>query len=419
MKQYNKIFFILIISIFLFQMSCDNNYPDSLWPPAYSDYKPRPIINNFDPADTVYSGIGEITIVGENFSSVFDENHVSFNGTEAYILTSTKNEVSILVPPLTDMITPYIDSVMIKMRVDSSELFAQHSSNSSEEYYMTLQSAALEYGGFDDSFTLTTGITCDINENIYASVGATVYVINPDTGRSEFSSIVPITGTRSMKVGPQGYIYFSQLNYLLRIDPDGTFSPSYLILCPNDINDFDFDQNGNMFAADKMGGIHRIDIDNRTITTVANYDSINFKSLRIYNNYVYVAGDYLGSDVNREKVAVWRNEIQSDFSLGLNELFVRWDDYGNAEGSVINSITFSNTGDMYIGPSKGKGFFIYKDGMLQQYYKDVVFSPINTLSWGTGEYLYLIGVNKNEGGSLRVVKIYMGSERSAPYYGRQ
>jgi hypothetical protein len=138
---------------------------------------------------------------------------------------------------------------------------------------------------------------------------------------------------------------------------------------------------------------------------------------------VYVAGDYFGTDPNREKVGVWKNEIQSDFSLGQNELYVRWDDYEHAEESIINSITFSNSGDMYIGPDKGSGMSIYKNGVLEQFYSNVVFAPIKALSWGTGEYLYIIGSNTNDGDfasrPMRAVQIYMGSERSAPYYGRQ
>ena len=44
MKKYITIILTLVLCTIFLQMGCENDYPDSLWPPSET-YKPNPVIN--------------------------------------------------------------------------------------------------------------------------------------------------------------------------------------------------------------------------------------------------------------------------------------------------------------------------------------------------------------------------------------
>ena len=67
-----SLFFIALLTIFL--TNCENDYPASLWTESETS-KPIPVIEKIIPPDSSYAGVGEIIIIGNNFSTNPEENN--------------------------------------------------------------------------------------------------------------------------------------------------------------------------------------------------------------------------------------------------------------------------------------------------------------------------------------------------------
>jgi len=419
-KTYLTFFiFSFFISLILI-LGCENEYPDSLWSTNY-ETKPRPIINNVSPPLVTYSGIGVLQINGEDFSSVLDENHVYFNGTKVNILSATETQLNVQVPALLDMQTAYLDSIVVKVRVDGSILYAEYQNHS--EYYIGVKNTAIEFGGFEESDNLGA-IACDNNETLILTSKKKVYKVTKDSTKKEFAEL-RVTGATSMKLGPGGYLYYVKGKGIFRLLPEGGHDASWLLGFKRNIYDLDFDKDGNMFCAGQLGEIYRVNIDSITFETMATYDDTEINSLRIFNDAVYVVTEYDGNNESIPINAIYKNAINQNGSLGPNELVVNWDDYEQNSDSEISDITFASSGELFIGAGGDATNALhirYPSGDIEPFYSPLLFAPTFKLCWGPSHYLYLIGTTNND--EKRVIKIEMFDKdfnhfSSAPYYGRQ
>lgn len=413
MKKNNIIvphIMLILMSIF----SCeDPNYPDSIWDaddpgnltPLVTEVAPVNM-TEYDPqADSLvsYAGVGIISITGKNFSPSPSNNIVFFDGIQGDVLNATETQLTIRTP---DYVA---DSITIKVSTISAYLFAN------DIYPYQLVPVFEIYGGFIDDDNISA-IAVDSSENLYVTSNKNVYKVEPDSSKKEFATLLSVAAS-VMKSGPGGFIYYAQAFAMFRLPLAGGID-SWNVIFPRSliIQDMDFDANGNLYCAGSDSNIYRVDIDTKTQYIVGSVsDSMSYTSLRIYNDMVYVAGTYNGSDSTAVQEGIWRFPILSGGDLGTPELVLDWGYYTGASGARILSLNFSEDGYMYIGSDKGDAITIrYPDGSLDPLYEQVLDPPIYKMIWGNKDYLY---VSYGEMATRRILRINMGKE-GAPYWGR-
>jgi len=390
-----------LLALILLSLSCEKNrYPKSIWDPNEQS-APTPIITSVLPLDSTYAGVGTVTINGENFSPNADENIVYFSGVPGTILEASSTELKVQTPVVIS------DSVVIKVAVRGAFLFGVY------DGLYKLYPAVIDYGPFDN-FTDVWALEVDADENLYVSVGPTVKAIWKVDTDQDTAVYVNTTFDKAsgMKFGPDGSIYYvNLLSYMFRVLPGGGSDELFLAV-GGGVRDLDFDENGNIYAAGSGKKIFTI-LPDKSYKESADYGDYSLNSIRVYNGYVYV----IAVNVSGEK-KIYRNQIlNSTGDLGENELVLDWNIYTGNDGSEPLALTFSSTGEMFIGSDRtGEAMTkVAPDGNMEPFFNAVLTPPINYLSWGNGNYLYATN-RTNE--KLKIIRIDMGDRASAPYYGR-
>ena len=399
------LFGVIIMFSFIWIISCDPDTPPSIYDPDDKG-KPDPVILSIIPQDGVFTGVDEIIIAGKNFSSVLEENIVFFNGNRGNVISATDTQLRVISPP-----TIAGDSTKIQVAVIGAYLFAEY-------YPYKLEAAVIEYGAFDD-YDNAYGIACDAGETLYVSLsGKKIVQITPDGERNEYAT-TSFEKASAMKIGPGGDLYYVNiLQYLFRI-PAGGGSDELFAMLPGGVYDLDFDSLGNIYCGGSGSAIYRVKMD-KSNEKVAEYPDINIISVRIFNGYVYIAGDYKGIDSTQVQVGIWRNQIlSSDGALGPNELVIDWEIY--SLNSKIKTITFSSDGDMYIGTNLGDAITIrHTDGTFEPLYQNlthILYPVTHLLCWGNSHFLY-VNRRGDKASDRRILRIDT-RKNGAPYYGRE
>ena len=402
MRKVNTKSFVnfFLSMIFLFFAYCEKDPTPSIFV-ENPESNPDPVITSMVPAGKTLAGIGEIIFNGQNFSPVIEENTVFFDGTPAKILAATTTQLTVQSPNLPG------DSLEVKINVVGSFLF-------SNTMYYSLENAVEEYGGYND-FDDVWGICVDAGENLFTSLRARrVDKITPDGEREDnWATTIGVIQANHMKVGPGGYIYLTRKNSTLyRIPPGGGNSETFVSSLPTKIYDLDFDPTGNIYTAGDGDNITLIHPD-ATFKVVADYLDTFIKAVRVFNGYVYVAGNE--SDT---KEAVWRNQIISADSLGNNEIVFDLTTQLGAD-IEIQSLEFAEDGDMYIGTTDTLAviLIVHSDGSHEPLYPGVLEPQTYDMHWGNSVHLY-VNRRNSDVTKKRIIKVNM-QKNGAPYYGRQ
>ena len=412
-----KICLNLLVSIFLlfFFQFCAEEPTPSLYDPNFKASVSDPVISGIEPASGTFAGIGEITISGSNFSANMAQNHVYFNGVKGTILDGTTTQLKVLVPVVSG------DSVQIQLRVDGALLFAEY-------YPYKLEIAVREYGGINyvsDAY----GVACDLNENLYVSLGeGKIVKVTPDEEQEDY--VTDAGGFYSaLKMGPGGNLYGIRTRFLYQVPPGGgeiNRATARLLKRPLD---FDFDMNQNIYYI-ASEGLYLIRQD-FSDTLAIEYPDVNLSGVRVFNDYVYVSGVNSGTTVPDMKIGIWRNQIlTASGQLGPIEKVFDLEEYYNSTVGVpeIRTITFAQDGDLYIGvdsTSISEAITVvhpiaggeYLPENAEPLYKVLIVPPASVFCWGNGQYLYM-NRRSNINAEKSLLRITMG-KNSAPYFGRQ
>jgi hypothetical protein len=274
---------------------------------------------------------------------------------------------------------------------------------------------AIEYNPADTSLYVSLSI-----DN--AGVRSKIVRISADNERHDYSRTL-LDKASAMRFAPDGSIFYvNALNVLCRIPPGGenpaTAGQIFTIL-PGDAYDLDLDANNNIYCAGSGNAIYRIKTDDGgNLTTPATYESVNIRAVRVYDGYLYVAGEYSGDDPTVPTQAIWRNEITSaDGELGDSEVVYDWS-AGPYAYADITTLTFSADGATYIGVSGAEVIVVLEtDGSIEPLYPGVLEPVTYYLTWGDGTFLYC-NRRASAAENRAILKINVLRE-GAPYYGRQ
>ena len=424
-SKRNILFFVLLV-LLLTASSCKNEYPDSIFNPDET-YKPDPVITDIVSANSlVLAGVDTLTIVGKNFSTNVQEDLVYFDGELAQVISATTTSMRVVPPNVPG------DSIDVKLNVHGALQFADYSPFRLDSAFVPY----LDFGKFDIPYPLTT----DANENVYVSMfGKTIIKVSPSREKSDYLTNAFTTKASGMKIGPDGSLFYvNVIQFLIRIPPGGGSNELYATL-PGGVADLDFDADHNIYCAGSGGAIYKVAPD-KSVSTVKDSLFTKIFTLRVFDGYVYYAGEYVGNDPNHAKKGVWRNKIlPSGISLGETELVFDWVSNFSLDLD-INAITFSADGDMLIGTNSPEGIIVVSSsGNFHPLYPNVFKSffvtddpttevkesAITSFAWGTGTFLYAIRkytiLNKStnaETNSSELLRFQM-RKLGAPYYGFQ
>ena len=399
-------YYQILACVVLISFSCDDpNSPSDVWNPNDTGNS-TPFISSITPADSAYAGSQEITIYGGNFGDNKDSVFVYFNTGSGEVISVDESSM-IVIPP--NIIS---DSVIIKIAVHGAFSFGEY-----EQNYI-LHPRILEYGDFDALDESIWGLEADNNENLYVGLSVfpegTIDKITPPLGNREYAFINAVLQTPySMRIGPDNNIFYVDgVNpYIIKQDLS-TGSPSYAAL-PGIAFDLDFDENNNLYCGGSGQSLYKVTTD-LSSTVAADYSDISIKAIRIFNGFVYVGGNYSGTDNVVPTVGVWRNQIlSSEGVLGEKEIVLDWVEHAGVN-SNITGITFDENGTMYISSDDNVAIGLYSaEGIFSELFPKIISAPIAKMTWGSKNYMYL----NYRGNPRAVYRLDMGLN-GATYHGR-
>ncbi len=435
--QFEKIFILIISIYFLFFIACEYKGPDAIWVENGQGAQ-KPVINSIEPADSAVAGVCYITLHGENFSEDKSKNIVTFANVDNFyqVVDSSKGKILEIVQAevksaSSNSLTLYRpnilgDSCLIKVATRGAY---QVETFGSPYRVTTVSSQYLRLG----STETINAMAVDNQENLYIYMAdKTIHKVTPDKERSLFYD-AGIAAVTTMRTGPGGDLYITRQRntglYIANADTSMKLDDF-----PVKITGFDFDENGNIFAAGRESNLIIRNPDG-IFKTVGDYEDFEVTVVRIFNGYVYVVAEYRGDLVTIPLMAIWRSEIISaegdiPIDVGEKELILDWSKSGDFSDSDIMDITFSDVdagGDCFVATTNGASdtddstdpiLIIHSDLSSEPFYKGGLLVPsdgepdASKMVWGSDKYMYIF--NSTSG------KIFqLGMNRNgAPYYGR-
>jgi len=396
--KYFKILFPLFV-ILLFSIACEYNGPTNVWDPQEKG-APAPVITGIEPENEAFSGLTEIRISGENFSSNAADIAVYFGTSRAEIVSATTRELVVIPPKISH------DSLQIRVILNSALAYAHYSP-------YRLKSASIEFASFGTLDVLALAV--DKDDNVYASLSnKTVVKIKPDGEKIAYAtlSFKPVDS----RIGPDGNLFIQKnMNQTLYVVPPGggeaiEYSKQPLrkkLLC------LDFDQYQNIFTAGFQSGLFVLN-EAKKYTRVGVYHTGVVNAVRVYNGYVYVVVDNNSVEPAR---GIWRSKILNETGeLGENELVLDWANTGEYADNTVYDITFSFDGDMLIGTDNPDPILVlHPDGSMEPLYSTILIANAEKVVWGNGKYIYMQRGGELEGASIYRIEM---TKDGAPYYGR-
>ncbi|MGC8594818.1 MAG: IPT/TIG domain-containing protein [Candidatus Kryptoniota bacterium] len=323
---------------------CKPQETPSLYDPNWKSL-PQPIVDSLSPGSGAINGLDTIKIYGQNFSSNTQEDVVFLNSAIATVVFASPTRLDITAPSSVSG-----DSVQVRVSVIGAEKF-------SPVKYYRIRPGVSAFGNLLAN-EAAYSVAVDANGNLLASLAASgasegIALFKPDGTRQNY-----ITDTKSaiywnsMRVGPGGYVYAVKgLGAIYRYGPGATGSQATLwvaITRTGTLVDIDFDANKNLWAGGNNPSIYMVTQTKQVKSFAFNG---NVRGLRVYNGYLYIAAIVGGNS------QIYRAQIVGD-SITTPQV------YFNMSGVNANatSLTFSNSGNMYVGLDGGAGLIVVPPG---------------------------------------------------------
>lgn len=389
----------LLLSFLL--MGCNQDLPDKLYDPD-ADKGATPVLTSIIPDGKPLAGVGKLTVTGENFSPVPEENYLYFSGQRATILSASSTQLYVIAPDVVG------DSIVVKAAVFRVELF-------SNELIYELIPAVIEYGKIENPGEETQqgyALAVDNAENVFVQTDLKKIQKIALNGTTTNFATTSYVAAKSMKFGPGGLLYASapagRVRKIVQYAADGT--ESLFATFPATPEDFDFDAAGDILAAVDMD-IYRIKPD-KSKAVIGSLPAV-VKSVKFYNGVLYCLQKADGSGQQK----VWTVSPQESSLDNLTEIF----DSGTSDvlaGASLNAMVVTENGDLVFGTNHvDNGIFtVSASGEVASLYASLIAAEITSLSWGNSTILYAL---RDKDGTTKVLRVDMDTVKSATYEGRQ
>lgn len=373
------------ISLMVGTIGCETGPADSLFDPD-RDFRSDPVISTMNPPGQALAGIGTITIEGQNFSPVPEENLVFFDDVRATVLEASPTQLVVRSPNLPKQ------GISVKVTVVGAE-------NVSNAGTYILEPAVVDFGAIKD-FEEPFAIATDDDGNVYVSLFANaasvgIKKILPDGTRQDYVSTT--FKWDALELASDGYLYGVRgVQAIFRFPPGGGERENWAILSDRSARlvALDFDEQGNAWVGGRGGNIYRITPD-------VNITSFPFeqdvRALKTFAGHLYVAS------VTGPNATIWRFPI-TDAGLGPQEPYFALTQETGA-GVVPFSLAFSQSGELFVGTNAPDPLILVdQDGSWEFFYRGLLKPPAFSLAWGQGPNLFLSRTD-TEGSPGRIVKI--------------
>lgn len=394
---------LLIVFCMLLVISCENDYPPSIYDPTKTGL-PTPVINSVDPPELALAGVTMITILGSNFSADIANNIVFFNAAKAEIIEASETRLYVR-PPVIEA-----DSVLIRVAVQGAELFGAYNQKYKIE---AAQKVVAKFNPGSEPY----GVTTDAEGNIYTSMvvnnaGVGIRKIDLSGNITDWAPKGGETFYSGLKMGPEGIIYGARkVKAIFKIEAGqkgAVFASSGL----GNIYDLDFDQYKNVWGVGNNDKIYCVQ-PNKTIKSFA--FKADLRAVRIFEDYVYVGGAQDGVE------KVWRFPITGDAEIGTEEEYF---DFTAAIGSItygVYAINFALDGTLYIGTDEDAAIYmVHPDKSMEPLYPGQFVPKALTFSWGkdtAGNYIRLIVTREKTASDTQTLIWANTQKEGALYYG--
>ncbi len=340
-----------------------------------------PELVSVSPADSAFAGVDEITITGHNFPTSPSEMAVYFNTINTTILSADTNKIVVKAPNLVK------DTINIKI----SKFTAERISNIITYKLISATKTIKEFSAGNRPYMITLDNTGNLYYNSTRdNVSEGIIKITPAGIASEYAKKGGETFYSSLKFAKaDGLLGARKVTAIFKV-AEGVAPVTFVSGFSKTIIDFDYDSNGSIWAVSTQDQIYRINPATKDKKTFVR--SGQFRTCRVFNNYLYAAGQKSTTD-NSEMV--WRYQIVNADSIGPAEVYFEFTSAGYSS-ATIQGITFSQDGFLYIGNDGVEPIIIVNPndkssaplfpGVLNPTKKNKLVS----LFWGEGYFLYYV-----------------------------
>jgi sugar lactone lactonase YvrE len=382
-KKLLEIFCLPLIFAALFS-SCDHDGELT----SYEDPNPAnagtPVLNLVNPANGVAGDT--IVISGNGFNTNPAYNFVSFGTECGTVISSTNNELKVVLPNIQNK------TVQVKVSVKGSVYW----SNAADFVFRNVVEI------IDEGIADPTGVAVDEYGNVYVGSIAdrTIYKITTDGQKSVFVSDVDVDG--AIHFGPNNYLYacMQNSNKIVKISADGSVVEDFLAAPGNPI-DFDWDKNGNLYVVMNWDGIYKADSDGNLTSVASVSDAL---TCRVFEDFLYVCNSWSGNVIKFSITSSGELEEATRYSAGETTMGIEIDQNGTV---------------YYDRYWKTSLYSIDSDGNEKVLFENQLVSPMRYLCY-QGKTIYAVqneGVDSGGGNTGQVIKMYVGVKQ-APNYGR-
>ncbi|MCI0515749.1 IPT/TIG domain-containing protein, partial [candidate division KSB1 bacterium] len=281
MKKINYIIVTLLLLIFALVLitGCGEDATPSLFDPNKAS-GPTPVLTKVLPLDSTLSGVGVITLEGQNFSPNKAENLVFFNQTRVEVLSATATQLTVRPPDLPGVVT-------IKVAVHQAELF----SNTVSYILKTSVSNLYSFLPTQQPYAITSDAVGDIFISmVEADKGTGIKKITPDGVWSDWAPKGGETFWSGLKMGPANTIYAVRQVRAVFQTSAGVISSTFTSVTNTSAKllDLDYDAATNMWVGGNSPELYRIKADK----SVKAFPFVAVvRAMRVFNNYLYVAAE--------------------------------------------------------------------------------------------------------------------------------
>jgi hypothetical protein len=382
---------------------CKEDAPTSLFNPN-APLGAQPAITSITPPSPGLAGVTILTITGANFSPTVSEDFVYFNDAPGTVLTASPTQLTVRPPVLVK------DSIRIKIAVLGSSLF-------SDPPLLYRLDAAYKDVATIVNFGPPWGTAADPLGNLYVSIqGGGIRKFNANDSGTVWAPSGGFTKISSLKIAKNDTLIGALgLRALLAITQGK--SPAIYVSLPAGVvlTDFDFDAQGNIWAAGKNTNVYRI-APNKSVKSYPLDASI--RSVRFYNGYVYFAGKTNADSLEK----VLRYPLDASNDLGAQETYFNFSTSAfGAGGQSVYAINFTSQGDLLLGTDYSDPIIVvHPDKSAEVFYPGIFTPTLHILAWGKGTELVAVKGTASTGAVGSSEKVYRINAQvtGAPYYGR-
>lgn len=400
---------LFMAALMLVIAGCEFNATQPLW------YQPAPAtgtvtITGIDPAEAT-PGENYITIYGTNLDGAIDslailnENTnvdttliyrgVYFGNVLADVAEYSSTSIKVRRPNLES------DSCIVKIASNNALVVAKYATP------YKIDGVLQRYGLFTENMELAA-LTADKDENLYVVTSGNKYIykITPSGDKTKIATAVRVPYDATF--GPDGRLYLAGNNRDISVLNLETGEVALWLKLPSGkvVKFGDFGANGYFYTGGNKTDLVVVSPSLET-ATAGFYANDEILAVRVYNGYVYVASR---PTATTNPAKIWKHALAADGSVGSRELVLDMSTAGGFSSRVIKSFAISSEGRMFLATDSENPILSVDltTSQVDIFYKGIVPAYCKQMSWGSGNYIYLISGDTDAGQEWTVYRVDMG-----------